>query len=52
MLVIFCQEHIEKCSYKLILPQISEGSQGVAEDYIGLLGMGITAKFGRESLGL
>lgn len=32
MLVTFCQEHMEKCSYKLILPQIREGSQGVAED--------------------
>lgn len=51
MVVTFCQEHIEKCSYKLILLQISEGSQAVAENGFGLLGMGITARFGRESLG-
>lgn len=51
-LVTFCQEHTEKCSYELILLQISEGSQAVAKNSIGLLGMGITAKFGMESLGL
>lgn len=56
MLVTFCQEHVGKYSHKLILQQISEGSQAIAGNNIGPLWMGIsvttTAGSGKECLGL
>lgn len=56
MLMTSCWEHTGKCPHKLILQQISEGSQAIAGNIIELLAMGVsvTAIFGsqKEWLGL